>query len=171
MCRKAGSLSRPPQIAVFPTASRKNWTYAYLSGNRNSHSGLFFHHHRRSAAERHERRHLGCVRRPREPDCIRSSWCGKCPVEGYDLVGRGVHAHIDHAIRLCHQARRPKFRPAGSEVPTGKDAARADSGTDDASHPEIGRREISSAKFPWLLPGKLSDRRNPVRQCPRRILA
>lgn len=159
MCRKAGSLSRPPQIAVFPTAPRKNWTYAYLSGHRDPHSGLLFHHRRCSAAERHERRHLSCIRRPRQPDGFRTPRCRQCSVEGHNLVGGGVHAHFDHVVHLRHQARRPELRPARCEVATGKDAARAGANADNASHPKVKIR---------------SERRVSAKSCrsqPRRILS
>ena len=113
-----------------------------------SHPGLLLHYRGRAAAERQERRHLRGLRRPRQPDGIRSTRRGQRAFQSHDLVRGGLHDHVDYAVGLRRQARRPGIGAAGDKVAAGEDPA----GNSGATTPPLHRSSFNALARSCALP-------------------
>ena len=102
----------PSVVPIHRENSRKPKLYD-LPCHHDSHTGLCLYYHCGPAAERQERRHLCRVWRTGEPDGIRTSGRGQCPLQSHNVVGRGLHDHFDYPGSLFQQTQRTVFRVAG----------------------------------------------------------
>ena len=106
---------------------------------RDSHSyfSVLLHHRGGVAAKRQEWRHLGRIRRTRQPDCVRSAGRSQRAVKSYHVVGRGIHGHVNYTLGLCLQTGWPGLGLTGSQITARKDTAGAGPEACSSAHAKV----------------------------------